>query len=115
MRFRRLALLDFYDDPQSELFAADGRGSHVSAITGLIGEDLILGLLLHYWKSQGDSARVISYQCTQGTIKGVRLDAWVIKNDGELFQVEVKNWSAHSRDGYRLPADSSQEDVAAFA
>ena len=39
----------------------------------------------------------------------------MIKNDGELFQVEVKNWSAHSRDSYRLPADSSQEEVAAFA
>ena len=42
-------------------------------------------------------------------------DAWVLKDDAELFQVEVKNWSSHSLGGYSLREDCSKEQLAAFA
>ena len=39
MKFQRESLIKFYDEPKSWTPEIVGRGSHVSAITGLIGED----------------------------------------------------------------------------
>lgn len=115
MKLHRSALLHFYDDPTSAHFSPEGRGAHVSAITGLMGEDLVLALLIHYWCGKGSRAEVLSYKCTTGKSKGSRLDAWVLKDDKELFQVEVKNWSGHSLGGYTLPENCPEEQLAAFA
>src|SRR5260370_611381 len=100
MNFKRTKLITFYDQPRAWATEVEGRGSHVSAITGLIGEDLIIGLLRHFWCSEGASSKILSYQCYPGTQKGERLDAWLLREyQGEhwLFQVEVKNWSGHSK------------------
>jgi hypothetical protein len=45
MKVTREKLIQFYD----EIVEEDGRGSHVSSITSLWGEDLILGILQYYW------------------------------------------------------------------
>jgi len=106
MQINRLALLNLFDrELEGGEDAPGGIGAHVSAITGVIGEDLILGLLCKYWQDNGYNAQTVSYQCraAQGRKK---LDAWVARTgNGErncLFQVEVKNWSFHSY-GMRRP------------
>lgn len=114
MLFNRKALLSFYDAPSSWPKQTSGRGSHVSAITGLIGEDIVLGLLTHYLSGDGRSADVLSYKCKGSGLKGKRLDAWITCGD-TIYQVEVKNWSAHSIGGYDLPLTASADELAAFA
>jgi hypothetical protein len=111
MHFDRQALLTFYDSPSSWSTEKSRQGSHVSAITGLIGEDLVLALLLQHL---GDSAQIVGYKCKREGLKGARLDAWIAVGD-VIYQVEVKNWSAHSLGGYDLPADATEEDLADFA
>ena len=120
MNFKRTALITFYDQPKDwpPDWPPKGQGSHVSAITGLIGEDLIIGLLRHYWGSNGGTSRILSYQCTPGTKKGKRLDAWLLHeqhNKESLFQIEIKNWSGHSLSGYNLPHDATEDDLKKFA
>ncbi|WP_283742947.1 hypothetical protein [Sideroxydans sp. CL21] len=114
MKFRRESLIKFYDEPKSWTPEIIGRGSHVSAITGLIGEDLIIALLRHYWKAQNIDSNICSYQCNQGKKKGKRLDAWLFSNS-TLFQVEVKNWSGHSLSGYNLASNALANELKAFA
>lgn len=83
-------LLNFYDK-------ADEDGSDVGAITGLIGEDLVLGALVHYFKGRGEvvSDKPIDYKC-RGNHSW--LDAW-LEVSGKCYQIEVKNWSASSIGG----------------
>lgn len=100
MKINKDQLLAFYDKRQK--WSAE-TGSPVSAITGIIGEDLVLGLFCHFIKGQ-----IQSYRCKPIGKFGEWLDAWV--SDGkELYQVEVKNWSAHSIGGLEIP-----DDPAAF-
>jgi hypothetical protein len=115
MLFRREKLLSFYDHPVSWKSTLDGQGSHVSALTGVIGEDLVLGLLLHYWTKSQCTPRIVSYMCKGKGLRGKRLDAWIVQSPGVLFQVEVKNWSAHSLGGRSLPIDASAEELKSFA
>jgi hypothetical protein len=93
VKLRRESLLRLYDTK------IDGRGSHISAITGLIGEDLLLALLHAYWRTQGYESRILEYRCKGKGLRGHRLDAWLLREgNGErtLFQTEVKNWAAYS-------------------
>jgi hypothetical protein len=115
MKFQREALIKFYDEPSSWSSEIVGRGSHVSAITGLIGEDLIIALLRHYWKAQKFDSNILGYQCNQGTKKGKRLDAWLLYDNSTLFQVEIKNWSGHSLSGYDLASNAHANNLKAFA
>ncbi len=114
MRLNRERLIRFYDTRD----ARDGMGSHVSAITALLGEDLLLALLRAYWREQGYESRVLSYRCKGKGAKGKRLDAWVVRErDTErlLFQVEIKNWAAYSLGEQPLPADADDSQVATRA
>lgn len=90
-------------------------GSHVGAINGLIGEDLLLGLFRHWLESRGPIGNVdVEPKCLPGTRSGGRLDAKVYARfaDGteELYQVEAKNWCASS---YKEVTLAWQADVAA--
>lgn len=123
MRVNREAILEFFDvTPNYEEQMGATFGSHVSAISGLIGEDLVLGLFLHFWnrnRQQEGTLSLLDYRCL-ALDSGRRLDAWLALNraDGrvnapvELLKVEVKNWSYHSI-GMRqtLPIDADNEET----
>lgn len=125
MQIERRATLDFFDATSRDTPVLDETpGSHVSALTGVIGEDLILGLFLHFWESSAPRAGhvgVLQYQCRSAG-DGRKLDAWLKRVDAqdrikELFQVEVKNWCYHSFAMLRqsLQADANVENVARVA
>ena len=98
------SLLKFYDykDPTSE--------KHASAINAVLGENIAIELMKHYFEH--DNYKVNSHQpCTQGTPRGSRLDRWfsLEKNDKKtIYQVEIKNWSAHSLGGIQVDKDWDQ-------
>jgi len=97
MKLHREKIIEFYDHRES----GDGRGSDVAGLTGIWGEDLLIGSLQDYWRTCDNAdSRVISYSCGNGKKKGPRLDAWILKTDKDgdesLYQVEVKNWCAYS-------------------
>jgi hypothetical protein len=92
---------------------------HATAIVAVCGEELGIGLLKHYL--EGQSAQVdVRGPCTKGVRRGPRLDRWVrvqcpsLELPDVLFQVEVKNWSAHAIGGEPLPLDASPEAIAAY-
>lgn len=94
--------MTFYDakGPCDEL------GSPISAITGLIGEDLVLGLLRHYLKAtHGKEARIVT-RCKEAGRRGAWLDAWVIADD-ICYATEVKNWCASAFGGKPIHPDES--------
>lgn len=97
MNIHRDRVLEFYDKrcPWPPV-----TGSPVSAITGVIGEDLVLGLLCRRL-----NGKILSYGCKPEGSSGRRLDAWVSAG-GKLYQVEVKNWCAHSLGGETVPDDT---------
>src|SRR5438045_2541786 len=94
-------------------------GGDVSAITALWGEDLVLGLLIHYWRSIDSSARVLQYQCKGKGKSGPRLDAWILKTESDrnetLYQTEVKNWCAHSLGEKPLRIEASVDEHTGYA
>lgn len=106
-----LPLLQFFDE------GVDGSQGHATACNAMMGEDLGIGLLKHYFENSGNNVTraEVSQPCTQGTQRGVRLDGWLTVNfsDGRQidYQVEIKNWSSHSIGGRRLRTDSSDEDM----
>jgi hypothetical protein len=86
-------LLRFYDEP------ADGNGTHSAALNATIGGDLGLGLLVHCFRGTGVTAERIGGTPTTGRKKGFWLDGWVRVDAATrptLYQVEIKNWNAHS-------------------
>jgi len=90
--------LEFFDDPPK-----DARG-HATAICAMCGEELGVGLMTHYFRGQGATVETCC-KATQGTRRGKRLDCWmkVTNREGHrLFQVEIKNWSAHAIGGKRF-------------
>ena len=115
MKFNRVKLINFYESPKSWDGKILGRGSHVTAITGLIGEDLVMALVRHYWKNiQKEESNITGYQCNQGARAGKRLDAWIEKGKF-IYQVEVKNWSAHSLGGYDHSNECADHTLEEFA
>lgn len=96
-----------------------GGRAHSNALNALLGEELGLSLLLHALRTHGASdVVVLDEPCTQGRSSGVRLDRWVrARRAGRslLFQVEVKNWCAHSLGGRTLAVDADHATVAAHA
>lgn len=104
-------LLGFFDEaPTNSL-------GHATAIVAVAGEELGAALLVDYLGSVGRQASVLPGPCTPGTRSGARLDRWieVMEDPPTLYQVEIKNWSAHAIGGTRLPRDASPELVAAHA
>ncbi len=64
MKIARERFIRFFDEKSKD----EGHdGSDVTAIIGLLGEDLLLGVLQHYWKTnEGVESHVLSYKCTCG-------------------------------------------------
>jgi hypothetical protein len=93
---KRKALLDFYDRrPNNKKHVS----SPVSAITGLLGEECVLQLLRRRLRGA-----ILDFPCKTKGRKGPRLDGW-IKAGRSLYQVEVKNWCAHSMGGESFPEE----------
>lgn len=92
-------LLSFYDERPKR---GSDKGSVVSAITGLIGEDLILGILKHFLKIRYNLEDALKKPIGCGNRS--QLDAWLIKGNVR-YQVEIKNWSASSKYTYNAPAN----------
>lgn len=103
----RQGLLKFFDEVPT------ASQKHATSIVSVAGEELGLALLVHYLATQGTQARVIGDRCTQGTKSGARLDAWV-EAGSVLYQVEVKNWSAHAIGGRVLQIDASPGEAARY-
>jgi len=114
MKLSRTKLIKFYDERVNN----EGRGSDVSAITALLGEDLLFGLFKHYWENtEQGTLEIVSYTCTTGKKKGPRLDGWLkCKNVKEniLYQTEVKNWAAYSFGENQLPLNASKDEIEEF-
>ncbi len=101
-------LLNFYD------YRIPSSRTHASAINAVLGEDLAIALLIHYLKSKGLEV-IVDRPCVQGTQKGVRLDKWVvIKNQSVIYQVEIKNWSAHSIGGKSVKPNADENYMREF-
>jgi hypothetical protein len=111
-RIDRLAVLEFYDARPAN------SSKHAAAINAVAGEDLGAGLMKHYLENvEGATVSILDGTCTPGTSKGNRLDRWVFAQWSDhtpptLFQVEIKNWSAHSIGGKSLPLNAPPEQVA---
>lgn len=110
-------LLLFFDERPM-----DSRG-HASAVVPFIGEELGASLLCRYYRAQGCTARILTKKGTAitptpGTNKGGRLDRWVLTktgdNDPTLYQVEVKNWSAHSYGGKVLNVAAAEDEIRVY-
>ncbi len=89
-------ILQFFDEDKEAT-------KHSNAVKTIIGEELMLALLLEYFKQEGIYASIIQ-PCTTGKKKGNRLDAWVkiqkpTSSNLCFYQVEVKSWSAHGIGG----------------
>ena len=114
MKLSRTKLIKFYDERVNN----EGRGSDVSAITALLGEDLLFGLFRHYWENtEKGTLEIISYSCTTGMKKGPRLDGWLKCENAEekiLYQTEVKNWAAYSFGESQLPLDVSEDEIEKY-
>ena len=107
------ALLELYDQNPNY----DELGSPITAITSLIGEDLLLGLFDHYLRNKdnkGDAIVSLDYSCKSEGRRGRWLDAWVeTKNDPEaLYQTEVKNWCASAIGGRPITNTKTLLDAA---
>lgn len=92
-------LVNFYD------YAVKDSVTHATAVNAMIGEELAISLMLHFFQIKRTPLEALPGPCNQGTKKGKRLDKWFVQNDGRnvlLYQTEIKNWSAHSLRGMRL-------------
>lgn len=105
------ALLQFFDEkPESSKH-------HATAICSVAGEELGVALLVHYLEGEGKQTTLLSNPCTTGKQKGPRLDRWLLITEGRkhtLYQVEVKNWSAHAIGGRCLPIDADEREVSEY-
>ncbi|MCX7069880.1 MAG: hypothetical protein NTW01_02640 [Gammaproteobacteria bacterium] len=112
IRFDREALLHFYDDTRTAFFDSLNPKGHVSGITGLIGEELLLGLLCRYLRTcHGlNDVQILPDVPRQHLPDRKKLDGWIASQScRRLFQVEVKNWSAHSLGGRSVSASAGEE------
>lgn len=103
LRIDLLELLQFFDH------AVDAQ-PHASSVKGIFGEELGLALLVHYFQSLGDDAKILKLKCNKGR-RGHRLDGWVNRTSRENgsvvhYQVEVKAWSIHGFGGNKSPFPS---------
>lgn len=107
-------MLAFFDE------IPPGSEGHATAVVAVCGEELGLGLMKHCLEGRGAHVQVQRGPCTKGTQKGPRLDRWVrvqgpdIGLPDVLFQVEVKNWSAHAIGGERLALNASPGTLANY-
>lgn len=102
-------LLDFYD------YRVASSNTHASAINAVLGEDFAVALLRHYFTSEGATFDALPIPCTTGKQKGHRLDKWIavtsIGQLAEIYQLEIKNWSAHSIGGTTVKRDATVSEL----
>ena len=104
-------LLEFYDA------RPDSSRGHATAITQVAGEELGLALLRRYFQETGKPARIRDEACKAPGRSGSRLDAWLdvgLGSERTLYQVEVKNWSAHSLDGYPIALSATAAEIQEY-
>lgn len=102
----------------------------------MIGEDLGIALLRHYFETEcGIRSTVLTRNDipltpTLGTGRGDRLDYWLLTHPNEnassvktdcpasaarrLYQVEIKNWSAHALGGKSIPRGSDEQFLKSY-
>jgi len=108
-------LLHFFDEDPP-----DGTG-HATALVSVMGEELGAALLQDYFKEAREYAGTTiltqhgkPLTPTPGTQRGQRLDRWLCATTSaggqDLYQVEIKNWSAHAIGGTRLLIDASESE-----
>lgn len=104
------SLLEFYDE------APELTRGHVSAVTGVIGESLGVGLLLDFFTRNKLKVVVLDDRVTQKTRSGNRLDKWIKVTSGKKivhYQVEIKNWAASAIGGRRLAINATSAQIRA--
>lgn len=104
-------LLNFYDHK------VQSSNTHASAINAVLGEDLAVALLVHYFKGVGLEVVALDEACTQKTKSGYRLDKWIAvksANESVIYQVEIKNWSAHSVGGKSVKLNADEDYMREF-
>jgi hypothetical protein len=105
-------LLDFYD------YRVASANTHASAINAVLGEDIAIALMCHYFSAQGSTAEALPTPCTTGKQKGYRLDKWIavksIDQPAIIYQVEIKNWSAHSIGGTTVKRDATIDEMSDY-
>jgi hypothetical protein len=106
--------LRFFDEkPLKENKEDDTNYRHTTAINILVGEDLGIALLSHYFKQQRNSKlTLIDRKCTTGKKKGPRLDCWMVEEKTKkLYQVEIKVWSVYSLGGKPLGLEEPKDKI----
>jgi len=100
--------LRFFDEAPNE------SDTHATAVVGVLGEELGAALLVRQLKKRYGKAGILSSRCSTGKKQGPRLDRWVIaeiRGRRILFQVEIKNWSAHAIGGKTLSLKASRKEL----
>ena len=98
MKLNIEALLSLYDTRQQD-------GGFATAMSALGGEELGICLLQHYLAKKDKNVERLPGIPKTGNRSGFRLDGWLLV-DGELMQLEVKNWGANAVGGREF--DSKQ-------
>jgi hypothetical protein len=105
-------LLDFYD------YRVASSNTHASAINAVLGEDFAVALMCHYFNAEGSTVEALPIPCTTGKQKGYRLDKWIavksIDQPAIIYQVEIKNWSAHSIGGTTVKRGASASEMIEY-
>lgn len=117
-----MAQVTIHVDKLLSFFDSDATArTHSSSLKALVGEELMLALLIEYFRRQGTAADVVDRVCTTGAKAGYRLDGWVRVQHSALagvthYQTEVKSWSAHGVGGgsVYLDANSTGAELATF-
>jgi hypothetical protein len=117
MKLNLKELIGFYDDPNRD----KKNNKHVSAITGVIGEDLCTAVFVHFLTKKSDQVVEVLIGSdkdpltpTQGGRRGKRLDRWIHVKSAKkemLYQCEIKNWAASAIGGERLPINCTKEEL----
>ena len=101
-------LIEFFDEKVPSSIG------HATALCSVLGEDIGVFLIQHYFEKENYKVNVYDAPCTQGTKKGERLDKWIsIEKDNKriLYQVEIKNWSAHAIGGKTIALDADENSL----
>ncbi|MDP2919719.1 MAG: hypothetical protein Q8O43_05850 [Dehalococcoidia bacterium] len=104
-------ILTFFDEKP------ENSKRHATAICAVAGEDLGISLLKHYFECQGSEVRILPDACTTGEQKGPRLDRWLLvigRDKRTLYQVEIKNWSAHAIGGKCIGINANEQKLSAY-
>lgn len=111
--------LSFFDDPPVSC------KGHATAIVGVIGEDLGISLFQSYLHNERNIKTTVLLNKygpitpTLGTKNGHRLDRWLAENAERnnkryLYQVEIKNWSAHAIGGKSLSLLADRKNLEIY-